>query len=301
MKNKSGQSFILRIIFASNCSSCLSCSKEFFSSHSLSPSLCLCLSPSGTHTHTHTHGSSLKCSGLIYPIEQSFNVDYLIRDELLSWLQLIVLLCVRISPLIHRILPNLTFLSLFPHPISVEFTRLNFFPFTLSFSALPYICSSSPIFLFPFFSPWGFLLPPLFPSISFTLQGSKWLSDGRNPTLQTQQKWWLASSRAFLAPSVCVCVCLTKRVFHLCSRGHTASGRPLPVVVLPFFSPKSFFVPQSFCLWWAILGRVHNSCASRPNAFSIDPSERNTTHREHTQRQSSRTHTCTFVHKIHNF
>lgn len=158
---------------------------------------------------------------------------------------------------------------------SVSLFLKNFFPFIRSFSPLLCICGSSPIFLFHFFLILRFPPSVSFPSISFTLQGSKWLSDGGNPTLQTQQKRWLLVLFLPLVSCVPVDALQVDVLFLLLSSPS---------------SPQSFFGPQSFCLWWAILGRVHNSWASRPDAFSIDPSERNTTHWERTKTMLTHTH-----------
>lgn len=205
----------------------------------LSLSLSRSLSLWHTHTLTHTHGSSLKCSGLIYPIEQSFKVDYLIRDELLSWLQSIVLPCLRISPLIHRILPNLTFLSLFPHPIAVEFSRLNFFPCTLSFSALPYICSSSPIFLFPFFHPEVSSFRLSFPPF---LSHYKAANDYQMVVIQHFKRSRNDDLRLLVLSLPLVCVCVWLKGFFSCVPADTLQVAVLFLLLSSPSSPRSHFL-----------------------------------------------------------
>ena len=105
--------------------------------------------------------------------------------------------------------------------------------------------------LFPFLPfPLLFLIPPLSPSFPPSLSplsaspslsffpppavvGSKWVSDGCNPILQIQQKWWLGCS---LSSHFCECVCISVTFFP-CT--HLVIFSPL----LPslFFSFIQFF------------------------------------------------------------
>lgn len=148
------------------------------------------------------------------------------------------------SQWIHRVLPKLHFFPLFQYcSVSVSFSYLfllHFFSFIVSYSPLPYICRSFPIFPFLYFNQRF----PTFVSLSFPpfLSQHEAANDYQMVVIQhfKQRKWWLASSRACLA--LCECV-WPKSVFHLCSCRPAPSCRLLPVVVLSFFS-KVIFCPS---------------------------------------------------------
>lgn len=168
-------------------------------------------------------------------------------------------LCIQISQWIHFIFfcsvlcPRLS-LSLFMFPrlspfefLYVHHTILVFQPFLLV--SFPPFFTSSLSFSFSFFCPKVSFLLSASPSLCFFHTGSKWLSDGCNPILQMQQKWWLGSSCAFVTVSVCVRGFSFLFVFPWT---HCVCRFPPRAVLLSFFSfspPFSHSVSLTRDIW----------------------------------------------------